>query len=76
MPAQQRQVHLVDDLDEHVVRRFATYSLPYREDPLRDVDRASYGLVKVFEDRLGDTYPDPPWEPKAAFAALAEAYHR
>ncbi|WP_405106521.1 hypothetical protein OG559_21985 [Micromonospora sp. NBC_01405] len=55
---------------------FATYNLPHREDPVRDVDRASYGLVKVFEDRLGDTYPDLPWEPKAAFAALADAYRR
>ncbi|WP_433343165.1 hypothetical protein [Micromonospora sp. CA-111912] len=55
---------------------FASYNLPHREDPLRDVDRASYGLVKVFEDRLGDTYPDLPWEPKAAFAALADAYRR
>ncbi|MFF3869860.1 hypothetical protein [Micromonospora sp. NPDC001898] len=55
---------------------FAAYNLPHREDPVRDVDRASYGLVKVFEDRLGDTYPDLPWEPKAAFTALADAYRR
>ncbi|MER5704104.1 hypothetical protein ABT023_19495 [Micromonospora sp. NPDC002296] len=55
---------------------FASYNLPHREDPLRDVDRASYGLVKVLEDRLGDTYPDLPWEPKAAFTALADAYRR
>ena len=31
-------------------------------------------IVKVFEDRLGHTYPDMPWEPKAAFTALAEYY--
>ncbi|MFI1197418.1 hypothetical protein ACH4T9_29745 [Micromonospora sp. NPDC020750] len=55
---------------------FATYNLPHREESARDVDRASYGLVKVFEDRLGDTYPDLPWEPKAAFAALADVYRR
>ncbi|MFC8845308.1 MULTISPECIES: hypothetical protein [unclassified Micromonospora] len=55
---------------------FASYNLPHRDggDPRLDLDRASYGLVKVFEDRFGDTYPDLPWEPKEAFAALADAY--
>jgi hypothetical protein len=28
---------------------------------------ASLGIVKVLENRSGDTYPDLPWEPKAAF---------
>jgi hypothetical protein len=36
---------------------------------------ASWGVVKVLEHGLGDTYPDMPWEPKAAFTALAD-YHR
>jgi hypothetical protein len=36
---------------------------------------ASWGVVKVLENRLGDTYPDMPWEPKAAFSALADYYH-
>jgi hypothetical protein len=35
---------------------------------------ASYGIVKVFENRLGHTYPDMPWEPKAAFTALTDYY--
>ncbi|MBP2705393.1 hypothetical protein JOL79_16380 [Microbispora sp. RL4-1S] len=43
-------------------------------DPRDDLDLASYGIVKVFEDRHGDTYPDMTWEPKAAFAALADYY--
>jgi hypothetical protein len=43
-------------------------------DPRDDLDLASYGIVKVFENRHGDTYPDMPWEPKAAFTALAEYY--
>jgi hypothetical protein len=43
-------------------------------DPREDLDLASYGIVKVYEDRLGTTYPDLPWEPKAAFAALAGCY--
>ncbi len=53
---------------------FADYTLPHREDPREDLDVASYGIVKVLEGRLGQTYPDLPWEPKAAFHALAECY--
>ncbi|GAA3419458.1 hypothetical protein [Streptosporangium vulgare] len=53
---------------------FASYNLPHRDDPREDFDMASYGLVKVLEDRPGHTYPDMPWEPKAAFDALAECY--
>jgi hypothetical protein len=53
---------------------FAAYNLPHRSDPREDMDIASYGVVKVFEDRLGDTYPDMAWEPKAAFTALADYY--
>jgi hypothetical protein len=30
--------------------------------------------VKVLEHRLGSTYPDMPWEPKAAFSALADCH--
>jgi hypothetical protein len=32
-------------------------------------------MVKVLEDRLGHTYPDMAWEPKAAFTTLAD-YNR
>jgi hypothetical protein len=35
---------------------------------------ASFGVVKVFEDRPGRAYPGMAWEPKAAFAALADRY--
>jgi hypothetical protein len=31
-------------------------------------------VVKVLEGRLGHTYPDMCWEPKAAFAAVADHY--
>jgi hypothetical protein len=34
----------------------------------------SWGIVKELEDRNGDTYPDMPWEPKAAFTTLADYY--
>ncbi|GAB2961144.1 hypothetical protein LWP59_04265 [Amycolatopsis acidiphila] len=42
--------------------------------PRRDLDLGSLGIVKVLEDRNGDTYPDLPGEPKAAFTALARYY--
>jgi hypothetical protein len=35
---------------------------------------ASYTIMKVYEDRFGETYPDMAWEPKAAFRALADYY--
>ena len=34
----------------------------------------SWGVVKILENRPGATYPDLPWEPKAAFTALADFY--
>ncbi|HEX5417927.1 MAG TPA: hypothetical protein VFZ25_19900 [Chloroflexota bacterium] len=54
---------------------FADTSLPHRDDPREDLDLASFGIVKVLEGRPGGTYPDVPWEPKAAFTALAYCYH-
>jgi hypothetical protein len=53
---------------------FARYDLPHRSDPGEDLDMASYGVVKVLQGRRGGTYPDMPWEPKAAFTALADYY--
>ncbi len=50
--------------------------LPHRPDrgPRDDLDMASYGIVKVLESGRGETYPDTRWEPKAAFAAIADFY--
>jgi hypothetical protein len=56
------------------VYTFARYDLPHRGDPRADLDMASCGVVKVLEGRFGRTYPDMAWEPKAAFAALADFY--
>ncbi len=63
-------------VDSAFVFLFALYSHPHRPDgdPRDDLDLASLGIVKVLEDRHGRTYPDMPWEPKAAFAAVAEHY--
>jgi hypothetical protein len=43
---------------------FSSPSLPHREDPLRDLDMASYGVVKSYEDGS--------WAPKKLFHALAD----
>jgi hypothetical protein len=39
---------------------------PFSQDPLHDLDMASYALVKSF--------PDLPWEPKESFRAVAGWY--
>jgi hypothetical protein len=64
-----------EGVDSAFVYLFALYNFPHRpDDPRHDLDLASLGIVKVLEDRTGDTYPDMPWEPKAAFTALADYY--
>ncbi|MGN5633630.1 hypothetical protein [Streptomyces sp. AC154] len=65
-----------EGVDSAFVFLFALYSLPHRPDgdPRDDLDLASLGIVKILEGRYGDTYPDLPWEPKAAFAAVADHY--
>jgi hypothetical protein len=64
-----------EGVDSAFVYLFALYNYPHRpNDPRHDLDLASLGIVKVLEDRSGDTYPDMPWEPKAAFTALADYY--
>jgi hypothetical protein len=63
-----------EGVDSAFVFAFALYQLPYHKDPGKDLDIASYGIVKVYEGRRGDSYPDMAWEPKAAFAAVADSY--
>jgi hypothetical protein len=63
-----------EGIDTAFVNTFARYDLPHRSDPREDFDMASYGVVKVLENRLGQTYPDMAWEPKAAFSTLADYY--
>jgi hypothetical protein len=62
-------------VDTAFANTFASYHLPHRRDPRTDLDMASYGVVKVLEDRPGHSYPDMTWEPKAAFTTLADYYH-
>jgi hypothetical protein len=56
------------------VNTSARYDLAHRADAERDLDLASYGVVRVLEGRPGETYPDMAWEPKVAFDVLAEYY--
>jgi hypothetical protein len=67
-------VFAAEGVDTAFLNTFASYHLPHRSDPREDLDMASYGVVKVLENGRGRTYPDMPWEPKAAFAALADRY--
>ncbi|MCC3650266.1 hypothetical protein LIX60_01880 [Streptomyces sp. S07_1.15] len=60
-------------IDTAFVNTFARYDLPHSEDGGdRDFDKASFGIVKVLGGgRTGTACADLPWEPKAAFHALA-----
>jgi hypothetical protein len=61
-------------VDSAFVFLLALDGFPHRPggDPRDDLDLASPGIVKILDNRHGDTYPDLPWEPKAAFTALAD----
>lgn len=64
-----------EGVDNVFVYTFARYDLAYRSASHADFDMASAGLVKVLDQgRLGQRYPDMPWEPKLAFSALAEYF--
>ena len=65
-----------EGVDSTFVFLFALTSFPHRPDgdPRDDLDRAGPGIVKVLETGFGTTYPDLPWEPKAAFTAVADCY--
>lgn len=65
-----------EGVDAAFVYTFARYDLPHRDEPQLDLDTVSAGVVKVLERARGERYPDLPWEPKAAFDALAECYSR
>jgi hypothetical protein len=56
---------------------FLTADAPHRpDDPLHDLDMASYGIAKAIKDRPDDPRSDWHWEPKEAFHALARRYGR
>ena len=53
---------------------FVMPSYPYSEDPLYDLDMASYALVKTYVNQTGQTYKEMPWEPKESFRQVASSY--
>lgn len=68
------EVFHTEGVDTAFPYTFARYDLSDRSPSHEDFDMASAGLVRVLDGRRGQRYPDMPWEPKAAFAALAEFY--
>ena len=71
-------LEIFDDegVDSAFIWLFELCNLPHRPDgdPRDDLDLASAAIVKTLEGRHGGTYPDMTWEPKAAFAAIADCY--
>jgi hypothetical protein len=74
---------LVDTLDElersgvagALLSTFVTPGAYTDDDPRYDLDMDSMSLVKSLPDgRHGIVYPDMPWEPKEAFAAVAHHF--
>lgn len=65
-----------EGVDSTFVFAFALHGYPHRPDgdPRDDLDLASYGIVKMLAEGRGHVYPDMPWEPKAAFTAVAEYF--
>jgi hypothetical protein len=61
-------------VDSAFVYTLASRNMPTRTTPREDVDRASFGVAKVLEHGFGETFDKVPWEPKAAFWALADYY--
>jgi hypothetical protein len=68
------EIFAAEGVDAAFACTFVCYGLVHRADPRTDLDMASWGVVKVLENGTGETYPDVPWEPKAAFGALADCY--
>lgn len=70
------EIFATEGVDSAFIWLFELCNFPHRPDgdPRDDLDLASPAIVKTLEGRHGDTYPEMTWEPKAAFAAVAECY--
>jgi hypothetical protein len=71
-------VFAAEGVDAVFVYTFARYDLPHSAAAETDLDVVSCGVVKVLGGDAGHSerrqYPEMPWEPKAAFGAVAEHY--
>jgi hypothetical protein len=63
-------------LDSATVYQFVTPDAPHRREPRRDLDMASYGIVKPIWATRDLPTPRWHWEPKDAFRALAHEFER
>ncbi len=73
------ELHVIfatEDVDLAFCFTSAGYSHLHDADPRRDLDMASYGLVKMLPGGPGTGYHGLGWEPKLAFATLAQANWR
>jgi len=68
------EIFETEKVDAVFVNTFARYDLPHRADPIKDLDIASGGVVKVYENMQGKVYPEMPWEPKTAFYTVSKFY--
>jgi hypothetical protein len=68
------EIFTAENVEGAFVFTFVSPSYPYDQDPLYDLDMASYSLVKTYKDQQGRRYPDMPWEPKEAFLKLGDYY--
>lgn len=80
VPDEQEQVRYLRELVEVFEQEgldaafwftFAAYGAAYDPDPRHDLDRGSYGVVRMVP---GGGRPGLGWEPRAVFGALAETY--
>jgi hypothetical protein len=63
-----------EGMDGAFIWTFADPWLPHSPDPRHDLDMTSTSLVKTYARGHGTIYPEMPWEPKPAFAAVASFY--
>ncbi len=60
-----------ENLEGAFVFTFVAPKYPGNADPRRDLDMASYALVRSLASGRGARYPEMPWEPKTAFDTVA-----
>ena len=72
------EIFEAEGIDSAFAFTFVSSQLRHRPDgdPRDDLDRGSYSIVRMLDSDRGTTFPDMTWEPKAAFATLAEVYRR
>ena len=73
------QLRVLDEMkvEGAFVMTFVSPNNPYDDNPIYDLDMASYSLVKSYKKgNRGNRYTDMSWEPKEAFYAVAEYYKK